>query len=53
MYFRTYGLRMTRLDKCLKGPLSEDPLTSNMANDPRHCRNLDDTTFIIFVGHFE
>ena len=30
MYFRSYGLRKTWLDKCLKSPLSEDPSTSNM-----------------------
>ena len=29
MYFRTYGVPKTRLDKYLKSPVSEDPLTSN------------------------
>ena len=34
MYFSTYGLRKTWLDKCLKSPVSEDPLTSNMGDEP-------------------
>ena len=36
MYFRTYELQKTWLDKCLKSPVSEDPLTSNMVNGPKH-----------------
>ena len=27
----------TWTDKCLKSPVSEDPLTSNMVNLPKHC----------------
>ena len=30
MYFWTYRLRKTWLNKCLKSPVSEDPSTSNM-----------------------
>ena len=26
----------TGLGKCLKSPVSEDPLTSNMVNGPKH-----------------
>ena len=37
MYFSTYTLRKTWLDKCLKSPVSEDPLTSKMVNGPKHC----------------
>ena len=37
MYFRKYGLQKTWLDKCLKGLFSEDPLTSNLVNGPKHC----------------
>ena len=37
MYFRTYGLRTTWLDKCLTSLVAEDPLTSNMVNGPKHC----------------
>ena len=35
MYFRNYGLRNTWLDKCLKSPASEYPLTSNIVNCPK------------------
>ena len=41
----------TRLDKCLKRPVSEDPSTSNMADVPKHCWNLHHTIFIIFIDH--
>ena len=41
------------LDKCLKSPLSEDPSTSDMVNGPKHCWNLNDSTFTIFIDHFE
>ena len=37
MYFRNYRLQKTWLDKCLKCPVSEDPLTSNMGNRAKHC----------------
>ena len=37
MHFRNYGLRKTWLDKCLKSPVSEDPMKSNMVNGPKHC----------------
>ena len=37
MYFQKYGLQKMWLDKCLKSPVSEDPLTSNMVNGPKHC----------------
>ena len=53
MYFWTYGLRKTWLDKCLKSPVSEDPLTSNMVNGPKHCWNLNDATFTIFIDPLE
>ena len=35
MYFRNYGLRKTWLDKCLKIPYSDEPLTGNMVNGPK------------------
>ena len=41
----------TSLDKCIKSPVSDDPLTSNMLNGPKHCWNLQHTTLIIFVDH--
>ena len=37
MYFGSYGLRKPSLDKCLKGPVSEDTLKSIMVNWPKHC----------------
>ena len=49
MYFWTYSLRKTWLDKCLKSPVSEDPLTSNMVNGQKHCWNVEDSTFAIFI----
>ena len=53
MHFWTYRLRKTRLDKCLKKPLSEGPLTSNKTNGPKHCWNLNDSTFTIFIDPCE
>ena len=43
----------TWLDKCLKGPVSEDPSASNMVHVPKHGLNLHHITFIIFIGHFQ
>ena len=51
MYFRTYGLSKTWLDKCLKSPVSEDPLTGNMLNGWKHCFNLNDSALTIFFDH--
>ena len=34
MYFLNYGLQETWLDKCLKSPISENPSTSHMGNEP-------------------
>ena len=53
MYFRNYGLPKTWLDQCLKSPVSEDPTKSNMVNAPKHCSNLTDTSFTIFINHWE
>ena len=53
MYFSTYGVRKTCLDKCLKNPLSEVPSTSNMVNEPKHSWNLKDSTFTMFIYVFE
>ena len=41
----------TSLDKCLKSHVSEDPLTNNMVNLPKHCWNLHHRPFIIFIDH--
>ena len=36
MYFRHYALRKTWLDKCLKIPVSDKPLTGHVVNGPIH-----------------
>ena len=49
MYFSTYGLRKTWLDKRLRIPLSEFPSTSNMINGRKPYSKLNDSTFAIFT----
>ena len=34
--FRNYRPQKTYLDKCLKAPVSEDPLTADMVSAPKH-----------------
>ena len=53
MYFRNYGLPKTWLDKSVKSPISEDPSESNMVNASKHCSNLKDSPFTIFIDHLE
>ena len=53
MYFWTYGLRKTWLDKFVRIPVSEDPSTSNMVNGSKHYWNLNDSTFPIFIDPCE
>ena len=53
MYFLTYGLRKTWLDKCLKSPVSEVPSSNNMVNGQKHCGNLNDSSFTIIIDHSE
>ena len=53
MYFWTYGLRKTLLDKSLKSPLSGDPSTNNVLNGIKHCLNLNESTCTIFLDHCE
>ena len=53
MYFGNYGLPKTWLDQCLKSPVSEYPSKSNMVNAPKHCSNLKNSTFTIFLDHWE
>ena len=52
MYFGNYGLPKTWLDQCLKSPVSEYPSKSNMVNAPKHCSNLKDSPFAIFIDHW-
>ena len=53
MALKNFGLSRAWLDNCLKSPASEDPSTSNMVNEPKHCWNLNDSTFIIFIDKCE
>ena len=53
MYFWTYGLRKTWLDKCLKSLVSENSSTGNMINGLKHCSKLKDSTFAIFIDPCE
>ena len=53
MHFRTYGLEKTGLDKCLKSPVSEDPLRSNVVNEQKHCWTLNESIFTIFIDPCE
>ena len=41
----------TFLDKCLKIPVLEDLLKSNMVKVPEDCSNPHQFTFIIFIDH--
>ena len=53
MYFRNYRFRKTWLDIDLKNLNSNDPLTSNMINRPKHCCDLNDSTVSLFRDPFE
>ena len=53
MYFPNYGLWDAWLDKCVKSPVTEDLLTGNVVNSPKHCFNLHNSTFTIFIDQFE
>ena len=53
MYFRNCCLRKRCLDKGVKNPASECPSTNNIVNAQKHCCNLDDGTFIIFIDQSE
>ena len=47
--FLNLQLQKAWLDKCLKSPLSEDSSTRYIINGPKHCWNLNDSTFAIFI----
>ena len=53
MYFRYYGLPKTWFDQCVKSPVSEAPSKSNMLNARKHCSNLKDSPFTIFINNWE
>ena len=48
MYFQNYRLSKTWLDHSVKSAVPEHPSTVNMLKVPKHLRNLDESTFILF-----
>ena len=52
MHFGYYGLPKTWLDQFLKSPVSENPSKSNKVNAPKHCSNMNDSPFTIFIDHW-
>ena len=53
MFLQNEGLSKTGLDNCLESPVSKNHLTSNIVNGPKHCRNLNKSTFIILIDQRE
>ena len=52
MHLRKYGVPKTWLDLCVKSPVSKDPSKSNMVNAPKHCSNLNDSPFTMFINNW-
>ena len=52
-YFWSYLLRKTCFLKCVKGPVSENPLAVNVLTSPKNCWNLQKSTFILLFHYFE
>ena len=53
MYFWYYGLPNRLLGRCPRSVLPDDSSTSNIVNGPKHCLIMDDSTFTIFIVHYE
>ena len=53
MFFWIYGLGKTVLDNFLKSLVSKDRSTSNMVNGPKHCWNLNESTFTMLIDPCE
>ena len=51
MNFPNYRVGKTWLDNCLKSPVLKDLSTRNIVNGPKHCWNLNDNIFTIFIAH--
>ena len=49
LFFWTDGLQEPWLDKCPKGPVSEDRSASNELKGPKHCSKQNDSTISIFI----
>ena len=41
------------LDKCVKSPVWEDPLTGGMVNGPKHGFNVNASAFTLLIDHYE
>ena len=52
-YFGNYGLEKPWLDKSLKSLVSEGASKSKMVNGPKHCSNMNDCNFGIFIDQCE
>ena len=50
LFLKLWTLK-TWLDKWLKNPIPEDPLTNNIVNLPKYCSNLHHKILIFFNGH--
>ena len=53
MYFLNYRLQKTWLDQWLKSPVSEHPSKSKRENAPKQCSQMKDTSFTIFIDHWD
>ena len=53
MYSRNYGLQKMWLDNCLKSPVPERLSRRNKVSGPKHCWNLKDRSFTIFIDKCE
>ena len=53
MCFRNYGLPKTWLDQSLKSNASEHASETNKVNASKHCSNLKDSYFTLFINHWE
>ena len=53
MYFGNYGLPKTWIDQCLKSLFPKDPSKSNLVCVRKHCSNLKESTFTIFIDNWE
>ena len=53
MYFQNFRLPKAWLDQCLISFVSEDPSKNNMIKSPKHCSHLKNSSFTIFIDHWE
>ena len=51
MCFQNYRLRKIWLGKCLTSRVSDHPSTDKIANGSKHCCDLNDSTFTMFINH--